>query len=193
MNNKFDAYKKQIRNNKIYCFLFGPKKLAMKYYKKIQGYEYDFDNPVTFTEKVNSRKVSNEKLLSLCTNKIEVRNYVSKKIGKKYLIPKIITCKKLTHEVYKKLPEECVIKTANGSGTIKVIKNKKNENESEIIKLFKKFQKVNFAYIWGEMHYKNIPNDIIVEKLLIDNNGKIPDDYKIHCFNNNGKKNILFK
>lgn len=193
MDNKFDSYKKQIKSNKIYCLIFGKKKLAMKYYQKIHGYSYDINNPITFTEKVNSRKVSKEKLLPICTNKIEVRNYVSKKIGRKYLIPKILTCKKLTHDIYRKLPNQCVIKTASGSGTIKIIKNKSVENENEIIKLFKDYQKVNFAYIWGEMHYKNISNAIIVENLLIDKNGKVPDDYKIHCFNNNGDKKFFIQ
>lgn len=193
MMNKFDIYKKQIRNNKFYHLLFGRKKLAMKYYKKIHGYSYDINNPVTFTEKVNSRKISNEKLLPICTDKIKVRDYVSKKIGKKYLIPKVLVCKKLTKDIYRKLPNQCVIKTANGSGSIKVIKNKLEENENEVIQLFEQYQKVDFAFIWGEMHYRKIPNTIIVEKLLIDKTGKIPDDYKIHCFNNNGDKKFFIQ
>lgn len=191
MQTKFSSYKRQIRNNMIYYYLFGKKKLIMKYYNIKKGYTYDFDNPKLFTEKINSRKADNNPIYTLCADKINVREYVSKKIGKEYLIPVYFTANKLTSSLYDRMPNQCVLKTASGSGTIKIIYDKKNENKEQILKLMRKYQKVKFHYIWGEMFYKNIKNNIICEKLLLTDDGKVPTDIKVHCFRN-GYKNPKF-
>ena len=159
----------------------------MKYYKEKLGYSYDFNHPITFTEKINSRKLDKNPLFPLCADKIKVRDYVRKKIGEKYLIPCVFTAKKLTSELYDSMPNSCVLKTASGSGTIKIIYNKNNEDKDSVIGLMSTYQKLDFAYIFGELFYKKIKNNIICEKLLLDDEGHIPNDYKIHCFKNNGR------
>lgn len=187
MQNKFDNLKKQIFLNKYYYqFTLGKRKLVMKYYQQMQGYSYDIDNPVTFTEKINSRKLDKNPLFSLCADKIKVREYVKEKIGEKYLIPCYFTSKKLNDNLYDTMPNFCVLKTASGSGTVKIIYDKEKENKQEIIKLMKAYQKVDFAYVWGEYFYKKIKNGIICEQLLLDKKGNIPYDYKVHCFKNDG-------
>lgn len=193
MDTKFDIYRKQIIKNKFIYLFKGKKYLVMKYYIHNQGYKYDINNPITFTEKVNSRKIEKNKLYSLCADKIRVREYVKDKIGAKYLIPSLMICKKFTDSMFDKLPNQFVIKTASGSGTIEVVKDKNKIIKKEFLKLIKKYQKVDFAFIWGEMFYKKIKNDIIIEELLLDKNGKIPNDYKIHCFNNNGDKKFFIQ
>lgn len=187
MDNKFKALQKQIRFNKyFYSLFFGKKRMVMRYYEKMHGYTYDFDNPVLFTEKINSRKLDNNPLFPICADKIRVRDYVKEKIGEEHLIPCYFTAKKMTKRLFDEMPNQCVLKTASGSGTLKVIWDKNKENKDETIKLLNDFLKVDFAYIWGEMFYKKIPKAIICEKLLLDKNGKVPSDYKFHCFNHNG-------
>ena len=188
MENKFKPLKKQILLNKyFYSKFFGKKKMIMKYYEQMQGYSYDFDNPKLFTEKINTRKLDKNPLFTLCADKIKVRDYVKDKIGEKYLIPCYFTSKKMNEKLFDSMPNQCVLKTAGGSGTIKVIFDKSKEDKKEIVKLLNDFLKVDFAYIWGEMFYKRIPKGILCEKLLVDKLGKVPEDYKFHCFNNNGK------
>ena len=41
----------------------------------------------------------------------------------------------------------------------------------------------NFYHPFREKQYKNIKPRILVEKLLQDEHGNIPKDYKLHCFN----------
>ena len=95
VKTKFDGLKKQIFLNKYYYqHKLGKKGMIMKYYNQVHGYTYDFDNPVTFTEKVNTRKLDKNPLFTICADKIKVRDYVRKKIGKKYLIPCYFTTKK---------------------------------------------------------------------------------------------------
>ena len=158
----------------------------MKYYKEKQKYTYDFDHPVTFTEKINSRKLDDNPLFSICADKIKVRDYVKEKVGDKYLIPCVFTAKQLTSELYDKMPNSCVLKTASGSGTVRIIYDKAKEDKNYIIKLMREYQKIDFSYLFGEFFYKKIPNNIICEELLLDKDGRVPSDYKIHCFKDNG-------
>ena len=187
-HNKFNSLKKQIFKNKyFYRFFLGKKKLTMKYFEIAHGYTYDFDNPVTFSEKLNTRKLDKNPLFTLCADKIKVRDYVKKKVGEKYLTKCYFTSEKMTSDLFDTMPKSCVLKTAGGSGTIKIIYDKKNENKDEIIELMNDYLKVDFSYIWGEYFYNKIPKGILCEELLLDKDGNIPSDYKIHCFNNNGK------
>lgn len=187
MKTKFSGLKKQIYLNKyFYRFLIGKKGIVMKYYQQMQGYTYDINFPVTFTEKINSRKIDCNHLFSLCADKIKVREYVKKKIGEKYLIPVYFTAPKLTSKLYDDIPNSCVLKTASGSGTVKIIYDKRTEQKQNILQLMKEYQKIDFAYVWGEYFYGKIKNNIICEKLLLDENGNVPCDYKIHCFKNGG-------
>ena len=157
MDNKFNSLKKQIFLNKyFYSKFFGKKKMILKYYEMMHGNTYDFDNPKLFTEKINTRKLDKNPLFPICADKIKVRKYVSKKIGDEYLIPCYFTAKKMTGKLYDEMPDKCVLKTAGGSGTIKVIFDKKKENKQKIIRLLNDYLKVDFAYIWGEMFYKKI-------------------------------------
>ena len=39
--------------------------------------------------------------------------------------------------------------------------------------------------------YSKIPPKVLIEKMLIDSNGNVPKDYKIHCFNKNNTKLIM--
>ena len=192
MSNKFDYYKKQIRLNKYFYSIFlGKKAMTMKYFEKAHGYSYDFKNPITFSEKLNSRKLEKNKLYSLCADKIKVKEYVERKIGKKYVIPTYFTSNKMTTDLYDKMPKSCVLKTANGSGTLIVIRDKTKEDKQKIINLMNEYLKVDFPYIWGEMFYKKVSKGILCEKLLLDENNEVPSDYKFHVFNNNGKTKIF--
>ena len=187
MYNKFDMYKKQIFMNKyFYRWAIGKKKMVMKYFKINHGYEYDFDNPVTFNEKLNTRKLEKNKLYTICADKIKVRDYVAEKIGSKYLTKLYFTSKKMTEEIYNKMPKSCVLKTSSGSGSLIIIYDKTKEDKKEVINLMNDYLKVDFSYVWGEMFYKKIKNKILCEELLIDDDGKVPKDFKFHCFRNNG-------
>ena len=190
---KWKYYKKQINHNRLIYYLKGNKALIMKYYREKQGYEYDFNNPVLFTEKINTRKNQKNKLYTLCADKIKVRDYVAKKIGKKYLIPCYFTANKFTKKLFDSMPNSCVLKTASGSGTIKVVYDKKKENKEELVKLMKFYQSIKFHYIWGEIFYRKIKNKIICEKLLLTKEGKVPTDIKVHCFKNGGKNKFFIQ
>ncbi|EOB3919376.1 ATP-grasp fold amidoligase family protein [Vibrio parahaemolyticus] len=63
-------------------------------------------------------------------------------------------------------------------------------NEAYIRYFIKERMKYNHYYSSKEWQYKNIPKKFLIEKLLEDSDGHIPNDYKFHCFN--GKVEFIY-
>ena len=156
-----------------------------KIFKKRLGYELNLEYPVTLNEKIQWLKINDRtELHTICADKYAVRKYIKKKIGGQYLIPLLYSTVNPSDIISKNLPDEpFIIKTNHDSGSVTIVKNK---SEIEWIKVQKELSlalKKNFYYLGREWQYKNIKPRIVVEKLLLTDENKIPDDYKIHCFN----------
>jgi len=173
---------------KIYYFisyrLIPPKTLIRIRFKIVFGFFPSFKDPKTFNEKLQWKKFyDHKKIYTLCSDKYLVRNYVKKIIGEKYLIP-ILQCVSDPSKIdFDKLPNQFIIKSNHASGQIIIVKNKNEINKKEILKKCKGWLKINFYYYGIEWQYKNIKPKIIIERLMLDENNKIPNDFKFHCFN----------
>lgn len=163
-----------------------PEKLYIKLrYKRKIGYFPDLDNPKSFTEKIQWLKLNDRtNLHTICADKYLVRNFISEEIGIEYLIPlsfQTYNAKDLTLENLPDYP--CIIKTNHDSqGSIFVYDKYKIDWKSTQQYFIKKL-KTNYYYLEKEWQYKNIKPCIIVEKLLLDKRGNIPNDFKFYCFN----------
>lgn len=159
-----------------------------KGFLKNLGYELNLDNPKTLNEKIQWLKINDRKdLLTICSDKLKVRDYVKSKIGEKYLIPLYFSTENTEDINEKNIPNKpCVIKTNHDSGRVTIVKDKSNINWKLLRKILTTKMKSNFYFKGREWQYKNIKPCVIVEELLQDNN-TIPKDYKIHCFNGNAQ------
>nr|WIF88094.1 ATP-grasp fold amidoligase family protein [Acholeplasma laidlawii] len=90
----------------------------MRFKSKIKlGYKLDLENPKTYNEKLNYRKLYDKNpLFDICSNKYLVRYYVESKVGNELLTPHIAVARKLTTRVIDSLPKSFVMKTSHGSG-----------------------------------------------------------------------------
>ena len=86
------------------------------------------------------------------------------------------------------LPDQFVLKCNHDSGGLAICKDKKTFDKENAKKKINKSLKDNFFYIGREYQYKNIIPRIICEKFISDN-GNVPMDYKIYCFN--GKPDVI--
>ena len=189
----WDERKKQIRNNKLRSItLNGRKKVINEYYNYHRGYDVDFNNPKNFSEKLQVRKLSRNKMYVLCADKDKVRNYVKDKIGEKYLIKQYFSKRKIKPSDLEKLPNQFAIKTNNASSTNIIVYDKSKENLQDLCDKMNYYTTINYGYLWGEFFYTKIPVRIVAEELLIED-GKLPDDFKIHCFNNGKEKHKFFE
>ena len=169
-----------------------PEKLyAKQQYKKVFGKNPDLTNPKTLNEKIVWLKLNDRTALhTKCADKFAVREFIKEKIGEKYLVPLVYHTKNPKEIVFNNIPDyPVIIKTNHDSGGGIFIYDKANINWKEVQKSLKKRMSKNYYWQSKEWQYKNIVPSIIVEKLLIDSEGNIPYDYKIHCFN--GKVNMI--
>lgn len=152
-------------------------------FKKRLGYSPNLEQPQTFNEKIQHRKLNSvDKRMSICADKYAVRDYVSNKVGAQYLIPLRGCFSFLTEEQIKSYNGNIVIKTTHDSGTVFIIRKDDKINHTSIINKINKSLGKNFGHRTFERWYSNIRPQIIIEDLLLTSEGKIPEDYKFHVF-----------
>jgi len=160
------------------------KKFIGWHYKNIHGYYPDLVSPQVLNEKIQWLKLYDRTPLhTQCADKYAVRSYVEKKIGGEYLVPLLYHTNNPSDLVPENMPDApFIVKTthANFGGTI--VRDKSAVDWTSIRKKIHEQINVNLYYSSKEWQYKNIAPMIIVERLLIDQYGNIPLDYKIHCF-----------
>ena len=171
-------------------FRFLPDRVYIKlYYRMRVGTKLDVKNPKTLNEKLQWLKFNYRfPLQSIVSDKLLVRDYVKEKIGEQYLIPLLGKWKNYEDIDFSTLPEKFVLKCNHDSGGLIVCRDKNKLNYRKAKNKITKSLKSNFYYIGREYQYRNIKPMILCEKFISDN-GNIPMDYKIYCFN--GKPDVI--
>lgn len=184
-----------MNRDKVMTFLkkslrFLPDKTYIKLYYRLRvGRPLNTKNPTTLNEKLQWLKFNYRfPLQSIVSDKLLVRDYVAEKIGAEYLIPLLGTWENYDDVDFDKLPEKFVLKCNHDSGGLVVCTDKSKLDQKEARNRVEKSLKSNFFYIGREYQYRNIKPRIICEQFISDN-GKVPMDYKIYCFN--GKPDVI--
>lgn len=167
------------------------KKYIKFFYKKSFKRELNFDDPKTYTEKLAWMKVNWYSSLAVkCSDKYQVRDYVSEKIGEEYLVPLIGYWTKIEDIDINKLPNQFVLKTTNGSGDVVICDDKKELDINKAkIKLSKSKAAAYFRFS-REWVYYDLPKMYIAEQYIQSNDGHAIKDYKFFCFD--GEPKFLF-
>lgn len=153
------------------------------YYRLRIGKKLNIKNPTTLNEKLQWLKFNYRlPIQSIVSDKLLVRDYVSKIIGEEYLIPILGSWKSFNEINFDELPNQFVLKCNHDSGGLVICKDKKYFNYKLAKKKIEKSLKSNFYFVGREYQYRNIIPTIICEKFISDN-GLVPMDYKIYCFN----------
>ena len=162
-------------------------KILKNKFEYIHKYKLSLKNPESFNEKIIWSKLFNrDELITKTQDKYLVRNFVKNKLGKKYaneiLIPLLVHSKDPSEIDFDILPENYIIKPNNAAGRFFIVRNNKI-NQNKAMKVCKKWLKMPYGICAREWSYKNIEPMILIEGLLLDNNGNIPNDYKFFVFN----------
>jgi hypothetical protein len=157
-------------------------------FKRIFGFFPDFKNPKTLNEKLQWKKLyDRRRIYTLCADKYAVRDYIEKKVGAEYLVPLLLYTADPEKIDFSSLPDTFVVKANHGYGMTYFVDDKSKADVNQIRKVCRKWLKTDF-YKWGrEWQYKDIKRKILIQEMLIDDEGNIPADYKFHCFNGNVK------
>jgi hypothetical protein len=177
------AYSKRFIKDKpsdsIYRFM-----CSIQFYL-INGFWPDFLSPRRFSEKLWGRMLHDRNpQMTLFNDKLRVRDFVVKKIGFDYLVPKIWSGDKPEQIPFNTLPEKYVIKANHGCGLNIIVQDRSCFKKGEVLRTLNRWVATNFCedrflgVAWG---YRNIKPAIIIEEFL-EQDGKAPADYKFWCF-----------
>lgn len=166
--------------------------LKMKYFIEM-GIPLNLKNPVTYNEKIQWLKINdrNPEYTKL-VDKVQVKDYVSEKIGAQYVIPTLGVWEHFDDIDFDKLPDKFVLKTNHSGGSTGVVicKDKKNFNKNEAREKLNTSLAINPYPQTKEWPYKNVPKRIFAEEYKEDSATGELRDYKFFCFY--GKVKFMF-
>jgi hypothetical protein len=161
-------------------------------HKKCIGRFPRLHNPVTFNEQILRRNLRPDPRYSVLSDKLATRTYVEAKLGRRHVIPLIAAPADFSREVYDSLPDQFVMKANHGSSFVKIVRNKSETSFEELKKLEEKWLSTDFYTVDRERHYREIKPRLFFETLLLDRDGHIPADFKIHCFSGTFRKPVMY-
>ena len=168
---------------------FWPDKLYIStLYKLHFRRRLNWENPISFCEKLNWLKMNNRNpQYSIMADKFAVKQYVTNIIGSEFVVENYLVADNWDKIDFDKLPEQFVIKCTHDSGGAFVCRNKSTFDFNHVRYVVEKNLKTNYFYHLREWPYKNIVPRIIVDKYLDDHTGEELRDYKWWCFNGEPK------
>lgn len=147
------------------------------------GYWMDWKHPKTYSEKLQWMKVfDRHEEFTQMVDKAAAKEYVSKIIGKEFIIPTLAVYKSAEEIDFDKLPSQFVLKCTHDSGGLVICKDKSKLNIDDARKKLRKGLKRTYVVQNREYPYAKVPRQIIAEPYLEDESGFELKDYKIFCF-----------
>ena len=167
------------------CRIMGDKWMIKRQFKKFMGFSPDFKNPKTLNEKLQWLKLyDRDDFHTTAADKLRGRDFYKSQFGEEHIVPLIKHFDSWRDVTYDALPDEpFVIKANTGTGTWMIVRDKTSLNMKQLRTKCRKWMSCNHYYGSQEWQYKNIKPCILVERLLVDEEGKIPVDYKLHYIN----------
>ncbi len=163
-------------------------KLIKIRFKRSLKRELNLENPNLFNDKIQWLKLNwFDPLAIICADKYAVRNFVEDKVGKNYLNKLYAVYDSVDEIDISNLPNSFVMKATHSTGDNLICYDKSKVNWKKQFKRMRKWLDKNIYWTTREWVYKDIKPRIICEKILTDENGNLPMDYKIFCFHGEPK------
>jgi hypothetical protein len=151
-------------------------------YRRQMGRWANLRHPKTYSESILLRCLQPDMRWATLTDKLAVREYVRQKIGDAHLVPLIAAPETFTREVFDALPASFVMKANHGCAFVEVVRDKSRTSFEQLSKLAAQWLSVDYYSVSRERHYRPIKPRLYFEQLLVDSQGRIPADLKIHVF-----------
>lgn len=165
------------------------KKFIELQYRYITHHKLNFANPIRYTEKLQYLRYyvyPKNPLVSKCAGRVGVREYLKELNLDKYLIPIYGIYDKFEDINFDSLPNQFVMKCSHGCAMNYICYDKSRIDFKSLKKQFNKWLHTNYGKKTVELHYSPVKPQIIIEKLLLEDN-HLPIEYKIHVYNGKAK------
>ena len=156
-------------------------------YREQAGYPLNLEAPVTVGDKLGWRKINDRNAhFPILADKLRVRDYVATRLGKgevAALFPKL-------HRVVERaadldlagLPAAVIIKANHASGWNMILRDGQSVDPDWVRRVCRHWLRRTYSPQKQEWAYRQIPRRILVEELLLNEQGRIPDDVKFHMY-----------
>lgn len=159
-------------------------------YRACLGTKINWDNPKTFSEKLQWIKLYDRKdIYSTMVDKYASKAFVSEQIGSEYVIPVVGGPWDDPDEIdFDALPDQFVLKTNHDCGGVLICKDKSSLDKQEAKRFLNEHLKRKYYLSCREWPYKNVKPRIFAEMYLSELDGDAGVcDYKFFTFNGEPK------
>lgn len=168
-----------------------PETYIKKVYEHRMGKKLNLNNPITYSEKLQWIKLyDHNPIYTTLVDKYKVKEFVTARIGSKYIIPTLGAWNSFDEIDFDNLPNQFVLKCTHDSGGVVICKDKQHFDKKSARKKLNRAMKHNYYYMGFEWPYKNVNPRIIAEQYMVDTKTSELRDYKFFCFD--GKIKALF-
>jgi len=169
----------------FFCKILPAEYVVKRDFKRHFGYKLNLRNPQTLNEKLNWMKLyDRERWHSFYADKFLARDYFTRTFGEEHVIPLLFETKdvnQLRPENIKEFP--CIVKANHSCGQWVIVRKPEDVDWTKLRRDARFWITENWYNCGKEYQYKFIERRIIIEKLLLTKEGKIPNDYKLHFIN----------
>lgn len=152
-------------------------------YRFHMGKDPNFEDPKTFTEKLQWLKVYDHRPeYTAMVDKHQAKRFVAERIGEEYVIPTLGVWDRPEDVDFDGLPDRFVIKCTHDSGGLVVCKDKSKLDRDGARKKLTACLKRDYYQVHREWPYKNVPKRIIAEEYMEDAGDGELRDYKFFTF-----------
>ncbi len=170
------------RRSEMACLLSDKMFVALQY-RAMTGKRLRLKQPIDFNEKLQWLKLHyRNPLMVTCADKWAVREFVTERIGEKYLTECIGVYDDADKIIFDDLPNQFVLKATHGSGWNIICPDKAKIDWNLAKTKMRKWFKSDFSKNGREWQYHEIKPQIICEKFLIDPDSPMLRDYKLFTF-----------
>jgi len=147
------------------------------------GYIPDIKRPRTFNEKILHRKLVRPapKSEMLC-DKWRAREFVRERVGNEILNEVYCAAGRVEDINFSTLPDDVVLKMNNASSRNIFVPSWRDADIPNIRSQLDRWLKNPIGHRRSEQYYAKIPPLVMVEKFLHDENGNVPQDFKLFVF-----------
>ncbi len=156
-------------------------------YLKSAGYPLNLAEPATIGDKAAWRKINDRNPdFPILADKLRVRDFVAERLGQaaaSALFPKLYQVIGRASDLdLAGLPGDLVIKANHASGWIIILREGSPVDADWVRRVCRHWLRRSYAPQKQEWAYRRIPRRVLVEELLLDPRGRIPDDVKFHMY-----------
>lgn len=191
LRRSYRSFKKRFTDWFFYYLIPDAWEIRFRFKKKV-GYPCHLKTPRSFNEKIQWIKLHDRNpLYQKLTDKLLVKEFVSRKIGSEYVIPTLAGGFSNFDDIpFDEVPNQFVLKCNHDSKSTIVCKDKNNFDFQEAkLKLEKALNRDYYHYNGKPWICKDIQRCIFVEKYMEEKDGQLRD-YKFFVFN--GECKVVF-